>query len=409
MGFLSDSDVIVSNTTDLLDDILNSKSSIFLSGLGQPILGTWYNGDDILSTSDTGLGNIDSIRGQDSPLRYNKIEKLPIYNITKEIQSLELVQDEHGLMDMNLEIEPILLPNTIKPKPYDYLEYRFMNGRNIFFRANNVQITSIKSNGFYKVSMHMVDVDSGDYPSSINELTVKTFQVNLDNVGTDEKCVISDIVYKEVTELKEIQNRMMSDYIDLFFSRQYNAFILRGYMDKYTIYDPFLTQFIIKNNLIQDDIILCPVVLEQDADFRPLYNKTVFRSVELRESRKNNKLVWDLSTFSKTRTNPFDYYGEEVVFAIKLYEDTSYGKNRYMNWGCYDEPHHKAITNLATILEKIILKYFQESLGDIISKEDIESLKLLQEMEYTDYYFYTIPIVVFIINAYLEYLHKQYT
>jgi hypothetical protein len=113
MGYLKDADIIVSNTTKMLDEILNSKSSIMVTGMGEPVLTTWYNMNDSLSTADNGTGSVDAIIGKDSPFRYNKIEKLPTYNIMKDLQNLEMALDDNGIMDMNVYLLILLFPDHL--------------------------------------------------------------------------------------------------------------------------------------------------------------------------------------------------------------------------------------------------------------------------------------------------------
>lgn len=413
MGYLQNSDAIVDKTTKLLDDILQSKSSIMISGMGEPVLGRWWNMNDSLSTVDSGTGTADALLGKDSPFKYNKIENLPVYNVMKDLQNLEMVMDDNGMMDMNVEIEPVLLPNTIIPGPYDYFEYTFSNGRNVFFRANDVKIATVKSNGYYKVPMHLVDIDSKDYPTGIEENTVEEFKVRLDNVGSNEKCIISNKVYDDILELEKLIKLVVSDYIDTFFNRRYNCFILREFNNKFTIFDPYLTKFILKHNILDYyDEIIQPVVMEQDDYFRTEYNKTPFRGIELKDIERLKKIVYELTSFTKKHTNPFDYWGEELVYLIKVYEDKEmkYPKNTYMDYDFIYRLNDVKESNSVTLMENIIIRYFKnDSLSKFISLDEMKKLKRILEMEYSEYYFYIIPIVLFILIEYKDYLNNSYS
>jgi hypothetical protein len=413
MGYLQNSNVIVENTTKMLDEILSSTTSVMLSGMGEPVLCNWYNMNDSLSTADSGTGLADSIIGGDSPFRYNKIENLPVYNINRELQNLEMVMDDNGMMDMQVEIEPVLLPNTIIPGPYDYLEYTFGNGRNVFFRANDVKIVTAKSNGFYKVPMHLVDMDSKDYPNGIEEITVKNFKVRLDNVGSNEKCIVEDKIFDDLKELENVISRTISDYIDTFFVRKYNSFILRGFQEKFTVFDPYLTKFILKHNLLSYyDEIIQPVVMEQDEFFKSEYNKTVFRAVELHDRNKLKPVQFELNSFTKKNTNPFDYWGEEMVYLTKVYEETEmkYPTNNYMDYQYLYRMDHIEESNAVTLMENLIIRYFKrKDMDKFLSLNEIQRLKMILEPEYSDYYFYMIPIVLYILIEYKRYLNNSYS
>lgn len=413
MGYLQNSDAMVKQTTELLDNILQSKSSIMLSGLGEPVLGRWWNMNDTLSTVDSGMGTADSIVGKDSPFRYNKIDNLPVYNVMKDLQNLEMSLDDNGIMDMNVEIEPILLPNTIIPGPYDYFEYTFSNGRNVFFRVNDVKIVTAKSNGYYKVPMHLVDMDSKEYPNQIKENVVEEFTVRLDNVGTNEKCIVSNKIFDDIRKLEKLIKVSTSDYIDTFFNRRYNSFILREFNDKFTIFDPYLTKFILNHSILDYyDEIIRPVVMEQDDYFRSEYNKTVFRALELRDIGRFNQLLLELNTFTKKNTNPFDYWGEEMIYLLKVYEDKEqkYPSNHYMDFSFLYNISNISESNSVSILENIVIRYFKSSdFNKFMKLEEIEMLSKLLEPEYSEYYFYMVPIVLFILIQYLKYLNNSYS
>ena len=413
MGYLQNSNSIVEQTTKLLDDILQSKSTIVLSGMGEPVLGRWWNMNDSLSTADNGTETADAIIGKDSPFRYNKIDNLPVYNVLKDLQNLEMAMDENGMMDINVEIEAVLLPNTIIPGPFDYFEYTFSNGRNVFFRANDVKIATAKSNGFYKVPMHLVDMDSKDYPTGIEEITVNEFKVRLDNVGTNEKCIVSNKVFDDIQELEKVIKRALSDYIDTFFVRRYNSFILRGFNGKFTIFDPYITKFILNHSLLgYYDEIIQPVVMEQDEYFRSEYNKTFFRALELRDMDKISPTMLDLVTFTKKNTNPFDYWGEELVYLVKVYEDkeAKYPSNHYMDFSfLYNIPNLKE-SNAVSIMENIVIRYFhKEDFNKFMTLDEIKKLKQLLEPDYSEYYFYMVPMILFILIEYKNYLNNSYS
>ena len=151
MGYIKQSNDIVTNSSQLLDNILSSNFNQFLQGMGQPILVKYWNMNDTMSTANSGTDTIDKNLGSDSPNRYNEIENLPLYGPIKELIP-ELTQDEN-LLDLEINCEAIILPDTIKPSPYDYFEYRFgeNNSRSIIFKVNNINLSTIKNNGYYKI------------------------------------------------------------------------------------------------------------------------------------------------------------------------------------------------------------------------------------------------------------------
>jgi hypothetical protein len=415
MGYLENANSLVNNTMSELDKILQSGSSISITGLGEPILVTWFNVNDKKSTVMSGIETVDSLLGPDSPFRYNKVERLPIFGVTKDIQNVEMRLDDNGIMDMEVELEPIIPPGTVIPSPYDYMLYKYASGRSVLFRVNNVQIATMRSNGYYKVPMHLVDTDSEDYENKLLNQTVQDMKVILDNVGSNEKCIVQSQVFEDLIEIKDVIGQAISDYIDTFFSRKYNSFIFRGYTGgKYIVYDPYLTKFILNHDILDYyNEILQPVVIEQDDSFRGEYNKTIFRAVEMRDSGRINKLLYDPTSFPKTRANPFSYWGEEEVYLIHTYLDKNarYPKNTYMDFDWIYNLRAIKESNAVTMLENLIIRYFKtDSFEKFLSMEELRELKkVLMEPDYTETYFYLVPIILFILISYKEYLNNSYS
>lgn len=412
MGYLQHSDEFVRNVENELDKILQSGAAISLTGLGEPVLVTWYNVNDKLSTTTSGTETADSLTGPDSPFRYNRVERQPVFGITKDLQNIEMRLDDNGIADMELEIEPVIPPNTIIPSPFDHMIYRFGSGRSVTFRVNNVQINTLRIQGYYKVPMHLVDIDSDEYFTNLEKLTVKNLVVDDSKVGTNEQCILSDTVFEEIKAINKISSQIMSDYIDTFFSRKYNSFIFRGFGNSnFTVYDPYLTWFLLNHGLMElYDEILQPVVIDQNDNFRGEYNKTVFRAVEMRDALRINELLYEVTGFTKNRVNPFAYWGEETVYLIHTYLDShaKYPRNNYMDFNWLYNVKTIQESRSVTILENIIIRYFKnDTFEKFLAPEELETLKRIAEPEYSETYFYLIPIVLYILSAYKRYLNDN--
>lgn len=412
MGYLEQSDQIVRNVSNQLDQILQSQTSMFLTGLGEAVLVDWWNINDVLSTADTGTGTVDAIIGKDSPTKYNKVEGLPVYNIVKGLQELEMRLDDNGILDTEVEIEAVLIANTIIPSALDHMTYTFRSGRTVTFRANDVKITTVRSNGVYRVPMHLVDIDSKEYENELEVNTVRTNRVILDNIGTNEKCIVLDTIYDTLGEIDQICRQVVSNYIDTFFIRKYNAFAFRGFANRYNVYDPYLTKFIINHDILDDyDELLQPVTMEQSKNFRSEYNKTIYRAVELRDKDKIKLISYDLGAFSKKLTNPFDYYGEEQFYYLSVYKDKEikYPRSIYMDYDFLYRMSMSMKQTNQTMMEKLVVRYFtSEYHKDFISKEEFGQLEDILEMEYREYYFHMIPVIIFILKDLKSYLTNEY-
>lgn len=413
MGYLGQADELVRNATNELDKILQSPMAVKVTGLGEPVKVTWFNINDKHTTEDEGLGTTDSLIGKNSSFRFNRVEGLPAYNIMEAMQQLELVLDENGVMDTTLEIEPILLPNTIIPTPNDYMIYHLKQGRDVVFRANDFKIVTTNVNGYYKVPMHLVDIDSEEYIDKLDHQIINDMKVIVDNIGTNESCIVVNKVYDKILAIKKIAAQAFSDYVDMFFVKRYNSFILRGYNDNFTIYDPYLTKFILNNKLVDCyDELIQPAIIEQGDEFRGEYNKTIFRAIELRNPKKIRHLIGDMKEFTRQRTNPFSYWGEETVYSMSTYEDKDvrYPKNLYMD---FDWLYNIGIVKespTVTMMENIIMRYLQrETFEDFMIAEELTLLEEDMVPEYNEMYFYLTPIIIYVLMAYKDYLNNAHS
>ena len=407
MGYLTQSNHAVTEQTRILSDILDGQVTQFVQGQGTPVLTTWLTVDEVRSTVTPGLETIDELVGPDSGIVYHKIDGIPVMGLTRDIQP-ELTSTDGNLLDFNLDIEVTTLPNTIKPKSFDYVYYRFgkNNERSILFRAGDVKISSIKSNFFHKVDLHAVDIDdtNGTYGKLLKQVS-KTFKVSPDRIGTQDGCVIEEEVFDELVAIDKIYHEILSNYIDYFYIPKYNAILYRAPGIEYPLYDPYLTKFLIATAILEQNKA-CPIALVDIDDIpgktRAEYNKTLYRAVELNKREYVRKdLKFAPTVFSETIITPFDYYGEETVFKTSIYEDSSsVTVNNYMGYPVIDAIMEDDESMFLGVKERLIYRYFTKSnIIDCITPDDVEELQNMT-LEYAEYDIHIIPIVLFIIRQY---------
>lgn len=407
MGYLTQSNHAVTEQTRILSDILDGQVTQFVQGQGTPVLTTWLTIDEVRSTVTPGLETIDELIGPDSGIVYHKIDGIPVMGLTRDIQP-ELTSTDGNLLDFNLDIEVTTLPNTIKPKSFDYVYYRFgkNNERSVLFRAGDVKISSIKSNFFHKVDLHAVDIDdtNGTYGKLLKQVS-KTFKVSPDRIGTQDGCVIEEEVFDELVAIDKIYHEILSNYIDYFYIPKYNAILYRAPGIEYSLYDPYLTKFLIATAMLEQNKA-CPIALVDIDDIpgktRAEYNKTLYRAVELNKREYVRKdLKFAPTVFSETIITPFDYYGEETVFKTSIYEDSSsVTVNNYMGYPVIDAIMEDDESMFLGVKERLIYRYFTKSnIIDCITPDDVEELQNMT-LEYAEYDIHIIPIVLFIIRQY---------
>ena len=249
MGFLQTADTMVDNSMQELANVLNSKFTSYLQGNGTPVLVTYYNLDTNISTTELGSGTYDKRLGENSPLRFNKILDFPVYGLKEIIPTKD--QLDGGLVDITVDnSEVIILPNSIKPNPLDHFVYHFLDGRSITFRVVDIEYSSIKSNNYYKLSISLADINDDSTEGRLEDQTIKTYKTCLNIIGTNERCVVEDTVFETIESIEKIRKEMIQIYLDTFYEKKYNALVFRGHSGGYPLFDPYLTKFIIKNNVL---------------------------------------------------------------------------------------------------------------------------------------------------------------
>lgn len=183
---------------------------------GTPTFTTYYSKDNTKSTEDIGLGGAIEIVGLESPIRYNKIENFPIYDIEEIQPSLE-IDDELGIKT-EMESTALVLPNTIKPLPDDLLIISY-NSIPKIFRVTNVETGNFSNKVYYKITFFITSYD----PSMIdkNQLSDE-YDVVLENLGSNNKLVIPK---KDALLLDDIEReieKMSERYIKYFYNKNLN-------------------------------------------------------------------------------------------------------------------------------------------------------------------------------------------
>ena len=438
MGILQTADTMVDNSMKQLSDVLNSKFTTYLQGNGTPVLVTYYNIDANNSTTELGSETYDKRLGKNSPLKFNKILDFPVYGLRDLIPSID--PGEGGLLDMDLDLEVVILPNSIKPSPLDHFVYRFSDGykveRQVTFRVINIEYSSIKSNNFYKLTLELADINDEHTVEQLDSQTISTFRTNIDLIGTNEQCVIEDTVYDRIDTIDSICEYLINNYMDIFYDDRYNALLLRDNNIGYPIFDPYLTTFVVQNNILDTDkryIVL--MNYDNRYDVSRMYNKTVYRCLEQQDSTHLNRMSMKPHAFENTKTNPFVYYGEENVFSIDLVRPTepkNYSQefdielvryvtsngdrfiydyldiellNRIQTYQQYIEDENTFSNSL--MFSNIFIKFFNKgNMKELITDVDMVNLNSFEVTDCKADFLY-VPMIIYILRNYVRYLRNN--
>lgn len=322
MSFLNTADNMVDNAMKTMSDVLESKFTTFIQNVGTPILVDYYNINDIMTTVDTGTDNIDSELGEHSPLRFNKIINLPLYGLGNGGSGLIPSREEldGGLIDLSIDLELTLLPNSIKPNGYDYFVYKYDDGTKIVFKVNDFEMGTIKNNNYYKISVSLKDINDTATEEKLENQTVDVLECLLDRFGSSDRCIVRRKIYDKIENIEKVIQYITEQYIDTFYMNRYRSICYRRNEDSAIVYDPYLTKFLIDNHIMDYQKSRYITLVNHDTRDIVLrdYNKSIYRNVELRDKTKTFVQLRTPVAFATSTTNPFYYYGEDAAFTLDL-------------------------------------------------------------------------------------------
>lgn len=279
MGYLFDEKQYIEENIFLHESRLNSQYSRFLDR--SPTFTTYYRINNIETTTDRGYLNVERLLGNNSPVKFNEVSRLPLYGIDQIVLDLDL--QDHGL-DTSYEGSAILLPNTVVPRPNDFFIIDHL-GSSIVFMVTNIAFDTIRSNNFYRIEYKIKNIDDGETHDNLKKQTTDKLICYHENVGTEDKVLVRSVDADIISKLNKLTTEIANYYKMLFYNNRYNSFLFNS-QDGYKYYDRVLTKFINKNRLFSnrkgyDTILLADE--DQAVTTELEYHNSIFRAVDKRD------------------------------------------------------------------------------------------------------------------------------
>lgn len=280
MGYIINEKKAIDENIFQFEERLKSPISRFLDTT--PTFVTYYHINSNNSTVDSGFLNTEEIIGKRSPIKFQKIEKFPLYGIEQIV--LQIQDTEHGL-DSSYESDGILLPGTIIPTPNDYFVIPYLKDSYIF-KITEIMYDSIMPDNFYKISFQLEYIDN-DKEEELNDQVYENFTCILENIGSEDKCIIQSDYKEKLDKIDALYNDMASTYMSIFYNERHNC-LLGEIGPNLFLYDPLQTEFINKHSLLNKKNNLKSIILSsqfEDNKRKLKYEKSVYRFMERRDYR----------------------------------------------------------------------------------------------------------------------------
>ena len=274
----------IGGITDFHKSLLNQDFYVFNSqGKGTQV--EYYNINKDESTLDPGSALAYSEVGVMSPIRYNLIHGLFIYQMQR--IELNLENNDYGMEATPQNGESYILPNIIEPMDGDFFTIDHA-GHSWLFKVVDATMDTLSSGQkAWKINWELDRTSDTD----IKENVVKEFIYNEKTAGTNTARVVELSNYELAKKIDNISQNLKDYFIDLFYSEHIQSFTYK-YYNEYRMYDPYAIEFIIRNKLLYNSgnkYIHVQHQSQNPASFGVIYDKSIFRAFELRDATKLRK------------------------------------------------------------------------------------------------------------------------
>lgn len=386
----------INNTkNEIIENVLNGYKrrvdNEFYIYQSNYVLGTYYNINDNRSTTLNNTSLIESSDGIKSPILFDKFMNMPIGGLSD--IDVDIEYNEFGEEGSDITGDIFLFPNIIIPTSED--RFRFNHIPDLLFKVTSS--TTIKlDNGknMWKLSYKLDKTDIKN--SNIENLISDIYHVIIDNIGSNMKIAIKNDDYVKVKNLDKILSNLKNKYMSSFYSSHVDTLILKH--NNIFIYDPYLIEFIIRTNLMEDNNIRTIFYHHIDnnvMEFNQDFEDTIFNAIinnDITKFKTNNfnlNLINDIMSIFLTRN-------DQYFKVIKNHKnDFFFSKFSYFNSDTEIE-----IKNINT-KDKLIKIITYCINGRKINDNDIYLLDNLI-ISHNKYYFYIIPLLVFSIQEYVK-------
>ena len=375
----------------------------------KPTIVTYWNMNTKMSSLDEGRrDNYDQL-GDKSPLRYNRIDDFVLYGI-QQIQ-IEINTDEFGPSAPDIEGEALILPNTIIPSADDYFTISYLQGPYLFRVTRQTIDTFENGQNFYKIT-YILDMTGNEFINKLNsKQTIKRFKFKIENVGTNSTCLLTDADDSLISLLSKLYNKFRRYYIELFWRANIQTFVY-GYCEDF-IYDGYLIEFLIRNNIFAADdnneYLYLAQATHTNQTFNIEYDNTIFKDFEEQNHYlhtnscyachihdPNSLLIDRLEEYKQLSINKHDIHFSDPINWLNMNLFDHIEQNSLFNEE--DESNHKLYWN-------IFINWCNQGDNFEITSEELNSLDKLK-IKYSKDLFYEIPLLLFIIKSYIGRLQQ---
>lgn len=395
--------------TKIADSIINGMNSLlknpycsFQNDKATPV--NYYNINVDVSTLDEGSKLAYDDVGAFSPIKYNIIKDFFLYGLDKIETQLQI--GENGLESSDITGDAMILPNTIHPYPGDYFTIKYLHQPYLFKVIECTTDTLENGGNYWKISYQL----SKNNDKNILNLIENKYIFIPSNVGGKFNPILKEEKYNFSLMLDNASIAAKDYYINLFTDNRIQSYSFL-YRNECNIYDPYLLQFLINNNILRGSSSYAHIsqLLPFKHDFFIKYNTSIFKAFE------DNDI--ELLQYSPSRViaeyiDPNIYISSifshrwEKYFCIN---NVNQNDNKYIKYEpiiILDERiiqhilEHKYFEDKQEEYLNIFIYYFYNE--QKLSKACIESFLKINYYTCDNSLFYILPLLIFCIDKFIK-------
>lgn len=327
-----------------------------------PMFITYYSINQQMSRADTGIGSVVERIGTNSPIRYNEIRELPVYNFPE--LKPDAQNDETTGIDVELELTGLVIPpNTVKPTPEDHIYVKLPGMKyGVLLRVTEFEFNTLQSNDYYTINCCLDSTVPPDgskcHYTQLQNQVVERYICIFDNIGTQDKCLVRDGDIERAKTMLTFINALKDSYYDTYYKGDVGTFCYHYYNGTRPtyLYDLYLIKFLKDSKLYSDITGERLIILNYD-DILPMNFDNQFR-----------KTLWySVLTKNPNMLKPYSYYQTggpiKTVSPFKMIDNDT----QVTRLELYDAPINY---RLSRSIGGITKEYFPEDLTKAIAGHD---------------------------------------
>lgn len=317
MPIIVDEKRMVDDNITAFENRMNSKLVRFVDHTQTYV--TYYHIINPESTTDDGFIDIESLVGQRSPFRYQKISHFPLYGIEALIPQLQ--DNEFGL-DTSIEGEAIIMPGTIKPlqNSFFFIEHLELPA---VFRITEIAYDNVRPDNYYQIHYRLEYIDE-ERIQQLEKKVLEDCECILENIGSEERCIVRSVDYIQIQKVQKMKDDMMHVYLHMYYDKIHNSLLVPYHLPGYTsdyLYDPFLAYFINSNNILGVKNGFSTIVLTDqfnDPMMKLKYERSIYRLIERRDISLLHNVPYNIIPAYTNERSTFSYYYADNIYAVDI-------------------------------------------------------------------------------------------